>query len=123
MTIVSLQTYSQTQKIKIKKETNQNLENGRKLFRQHCYQCHSETDQKLVAPPLIGVTKRLDIKWLISWVRCQEDLIKSGDKYANEIYDKWGKAGQPDYKFLTDQEIKDIFTFTDTFVPTSKKKK
>lgn len=49
-------------------------------------------------------------------------MIKSGDKYANEIYGKWG-TGQPDFNFLTDKEIKDIFIFTDTFVPKTKTNK
>lgn len=114
--------HSQTKTIKVKKETNINIDNGKKLFSQHCSPCHSETDQKLTAPPLIGVTKRLESKWLISWVKSSEDLIKSGDKYANDIYTRWG-GGQPNYKFLTDNQIKDIFTFTDTFAPKPKAKK
>jgi mono/diheme cytochrome c family protein len=112
--------YSQTDTIKVRKEVNQNFGNGKKLFRQHCSPCHSETDQKLTAPPLIGVKKRLDIKWLISWTKSSEELIISGDKYANEIYKKWGTA-QPEYKFLTDEQIKDIYLFTDSFVPRPKK--
>jgi len=114
--------HSQTKTIKVKKETNTNIDNGKILFRQYCSPCHSETDQKLTAPPLIGLTKRLESKWLISWVKSSTDLIKSGDKYANELYGLWG-AGQPDYKFLTDNQIKDIFTFTDTFAPRTKTKK
>lgn len=114
--------HSQTKTIKVKKEVNKNLENGKQLFRQHCSPCHSETDQKITAPPLIGVTKRLESKWLISWVKSSADLIKSGDEYANDLYILWG-AGQPDYKFLTDNQIKDIFTFTDTFAPKPKTKK
>lgn len=118
----AISSHSQTKTIKVRKEVNENLENGKKLFRQHCSSCHSETDQILTGPSLIGVTKRLDIKWLISWTKNSVDLIKSGDKYANEIYGKWG-TGQPDFKFLTDKEIKDIFIFTDSFVPRPKTSK
>lgn len=114
--------YSQTKTIKVRKEVNQNLDNGKKLFRQNCSPCHSETDQILTAPSLIGVTKRLDIKWLTSWVKCSTDLIKSGDKYANEIYGQWGTS-QSDFKFLSDTQIKNIFIFVDTFIPRPKKNK
>ena len=114
--------YSQTQTITVRKETNPNLDNGKKLYRQNCAVCHSETDAIYTGPHLIGVTKRLEMKWLISWVKCSEDLIKSGDKYANEIYKQWG-SGQPYFKYLSDQEIKDIFVYVDTFVPRPKKNK
>ena len=108
LVLLAVSSYSQTKTIKVRKYVNQNLENGKKLFIQHCSSCHSETDQKLTAPPLIGVTNRLDIKWLISWTKSSKDLIKLGDKYAIEVYGQWG-TGQPDFKFLTDKEIKDIY--------------
>lgn len=110
---------SQTKTIKIRKEVNQNLDNGKGLFVKYCSQCHSETDQILTAPSLIGVTKRHEMKWLIKWVKSSVDLIKSGDKDAIEVYKKWG-TGQPDFKFLSDKQIKDIFMFVDTFVPKTK---
>jgi mono/diheme cytochrome c family protein len=112
------ETHAQIQTIKIRKEPNHDLENGKKLFRQYCAPCHSETDQVLTGPVLIGVTKRLDMKWLISWVRNSTELIRSGDKYANELYDQWGTS-QPEFEFLSKKEIKAVFMFVETFVPAS----
>ncbi|MBN8697018.1 MAG: cytochrome c [Bacteroidetes bacterium] len=114
-------TYSQTNTIKVRKPDNQNIDIGKKLFKQNCSACHSETDAFITGPNLVGVTNRVPSKkWLILWIRSSSDLIKSGDAYANKIADQYATA-QPDFKFLSDEEINNIITYIDTFVARPKK--
>jgi mono/diheme cytochrome c family protein len=106
--------FSQSKTIKIKKETHSKIDLGKKLFKENCSQCHGETNQMLTGPGLVGVTTRLKMSWLISWVRSSTELILSGDKYAVEVYKKYG-TGQPDFKQLSNEEIKSIFNYVGTF--------
>lgn len=86
-----------------------NAQDGAKLFKQNCAVCHaSHTDQKLTGPGLKGVFDRVPKgDWLDKWILNSEKLIKSGDAYANKIYNENGKAamtvfeGQLDPKAVT----------------------
>lgn len=68
-------------------------QDGAKLFKQNCAVCHALTDQKLTGPGLAGVFDRVPKgDWLKNWILNNEKLIKSGDAYANKIYNDYGKA-------------------------------
>ena len=69
-------------------------QDGAKLFKQNCAVCHaSHTDQKLTGPGLKGVFDRAPKgDWMKKWILNNEKLIKSGDAYANKIYNENGKA-------------------------------
>lgn len=69
-------------------------EDGAKLFKQNCAVCHaSHTDQKLTGPGLKGVFDRAPKgDWLKNWILNSEKVIKSGDAYANKIFNDNGKA-------------------------------
>ena len=62
---------------------------GKKLF-QPCSACHKTSDKKLIGPGLKGASERLDMEWLIPWVRNSAEVIKSGDAYANQIFKEYG---------------------------------
>src|SRR3954469_223526 len=69
-------------------------QDGAKLFKQNCAVCHSShTDQKLTGPGLAGVFDRAPKgDWLKKWIINNQKVIKSGDPYANKIYEQFGKA-------------------------------
>src|SRR3954469_2356705 len=69
-------------------------QDGAKLFKQNCAVCHSShTDQKLTGPGLAGVFDRAPKgDWLKKWIINNQKVIKSGDAYANKIYNQYGKA-------------------------------
>ncbi|MES2761644.1 MAG: cytochrome c, partial [Bacteroidota bacterium] len=68
-------------------------QDGAKLFKQNCAVCHAVTDQKLTGPGLAGVFDRAPKgTWLHDWIMDNTKLIKSGDAYANKIYNDNGKA-------------------------------
>lgn len=89
--------------------SNVNAQDGAKLFKQNCAVCHaSHTDQKLTGPGLKGVFDRVPKgDWINKWILNSEKMIKSGDAYANKIYNENGKAamtvfeGQLDDKAVT----------------------
>src|SRR5205085_324174 len=73
---------------------NLKAQDGAKLFKQNCAVCHtSHSDQKLTGPGLKGVFDRAPKgDWLKKWVMNNQKMIKSGDAYANKIYEQYGKA-------------------------------
>lgn len=49
-------------------------------------------DEALVGPGLKGISERRPIEWIVSWVHNPQAMIASGDKYANDLYNKFNKA-------------------------------
>ncbi|MEC5157535.1 c-type cytochrome [Chryseobacterium sp. MP_3.2] len=91
--------------------------NGEKLFKANCTACHA-LDKQLVGPALGGVVDRLkteqnlDTEWLNKWIKDNKSLRESGDKYANEVYEKFNKVEMTAFPNLTDQDVTDILEYT-----------
>ena len=91
--------------------------NGEKLFKAQCAACHA-LDKQMVGPALGGVVERLkteqnlDVDWLRSWIKDNEALRASGDKYANEVYEKFNKTPMTPFPNLSDKDIDDILAYT-----------
>ena len=91
--------------------------NGEKLFKANCTACHT-LDKQIVGPALKGVVERLkseqglDTEWLHKWIKDNKSLRASGDKYANEVYEKYNKTEMPAFPNLTDKDIDDILAYT-----------
>lgn len=91
--------------------------NGEKLFKANCTACHA-LDKQIVGPPLKDIVSKvkdeagLDKDWLHKWIKDSKGLIASGDKYANEIFDKFNKTPMQQFPNLTDKEIDDILAYT-----------
>ncbi len=91
--------------------------NGEKLFKANCTACHA-LDKQLVGPALGGVVDRLkteqslDADWIHKWIKDNKALRESGDKYANEVYEKFNKTEMTAFPSLSDQDINDILEYT-----------
>ena len=91
--------------------------NGEKLFKANCTACHA-LDKQLVGPALGGVVDRLkkeqnlDTDWLHKWIKDNKALRASGDKYANEVFNKFNKTEMLQFPNLSDQDINDILEYT-----------
>lgn len=91
--------------------------NGEKLFKTNCTACHA-LDKQVVGPALGGIVatvkkeQNLDEAWFIKWVKDNKALRASGDKYANEIFNKFNKTEMTAFPSLSDQDIKDILEYT-----------
>lgn len=83
---------------------------GKVLFENNCTQCHGLGDEVVVGPGLKGVHSRRPLPWLIKWIRNSTVLINSGDAYANEIYNKFGKTQMQSFDFK-DEEIVSIVAY------------
>src|SRR5690606_29711516 len=90
---------------------------GYDLFQANCTACH-QIDGLYIGPELRNVVTRVKEEggvgkeWLHSWIKDNKALRESGDKYANEIFEKFGKQEMLPFPQLSDQDIDDILTYT-----------
>ena len=90
---------------------------GKALFNTNCASCH-KLDRKMTGPALRNVETRLledeglDREWLYAWIRNSSALIKSGDAYANKIYEEYNKSAMTAYPQLTDSDLNNILAYT-----------
>ena len=91
--------------------------NGEKLFKANCTACHA-LDKQLVGPALGGIVAKLkteqnlETDWLHKWIKDNKSLRASGDKYANEVFEKFNKTEMLAFPNLTDKDIDDILEYT-----------
>ena len=97
--------------------------NGKQLFNSNCAACH-KLGKKMTGPALRNVEARLaeeeglDREWLYKWIRNSASLIKSGDAYANKIYNEYNGTAMNSFVTLEDQDISDILAYTAAPAPT-----
>mgnify|MGYP001168892233 FL=1 len=90
---------------------------GKSLFNTNCASCH-KLDRKMTGPALRNVETRLlddeglDRQWLYAWIRNSSALIKSGDAYANKIYEEYNRSAMTAYPQLTDSDLNNILAYT-----------
>lgn len=91
--------------------------NGEKLFKANCTACHA-LDKQIVGPALGGIVDKIKTEanlgpdWLHKWIKDNKSLRASGDKYANEIFEKFNKVEMPQFPSLSDKDIDDIIAYT-----------
>jgi cytochrome c2 len=84
---------------------------GLKLFQDNCATCH-KIDKDLTGPALRGIEDRVkDKKLLYSWIRNNAVVLKSGNPYFTELYNKWNRTAMNAFPSLTDEEIEDILDY------------
>lgn len=91
----------------------QDAAEGESLFKNNCAACHNTSDEVLVGPGLKGITERRPIEWIVKWVKNPQAVIASGDKYANDLYNKFNKAQMTAYPNFSDDQIKNIVAYID----------
>jgi mono/diheme cytochrome c family protein len=90
---------------------------GKSLFNANCAACH-QLDKKMTGPALRNVESRLadeqglDKTWIYAWIRNSAGVIKSGDAYANKIYNEYGGAAMTAMPQLSDEDIDNILAYT-----------
>lgn len=90
---------------------------GKQLYNTNCAACH-QLDRKMTGPALRNVEARLaeeqglDREWLNSWIRNSAGMIKSGDAYANQIWNEYNQTAMTAFPTLSDQDISDILAYT-----------
>lgn len=82
---------------------------GRSLFRQFCQSCHF-VENSSFGPTLGGITGVREPEWLLKFVRDPIGLAASGNPTAQSLIERY-KIPMPGFGFLTDSELKSIFTY------------
>jgi len=91
--------------------------NGKSLFNSNCAACH-KLDKPMTGPALRNIEARLadeqglDRAWLSAWIRNSSSLIKSGDSYANKVFNEYNGTAMTAFPQLSDENISDILAYT-----------
>ncbi|MDE3236962.1 MAG: c-type cytochrome [Bacteroidota bacterium] len=92
-------------------------QDGKALFSQNCASCHA-IDKKLTGPALMGVEDRwTNKKNLYSWIRNNQAFLKTGDPYANKLYNEFNKVQMNLFPNLSDAEIGAILKYIKDWKP------
>ncbi|MBN4072259.1 c-type cytochrome [Flavobacteriales bacterium AH-315-E23] len=92
-------------------------EAGEKIFKSSCATCHYLGGGPLTGPDLEGVRKRIPKgDWVYRWIRNSQDVIKSGDVYANKIFEENDKRVMQS-NALSDEEIDNVLAYIDAYEP------
>jgi predicted CXXCH cytochrome family protein len=82
---------------------------GEATFKGQCASCHAVSKQ-VVGPALAGIQDRRDAAWINNWVKNSQAVVKSGDPYAVELFNKFNKSIMPAFN-LSDKQIDNILTY------------
>ena len=92
----------------------QDISGGEGSFKQVCAACHGIGKGRLVGPDLINVQQRLSPEWFLKFVKSSQSVIKSGDRYADSLFQAFNKVVMPDQPTLSDDQIKNILAYIET---------
>lgn len=82
------------------------LAQGKRLFEMNCVSCHN-MDKELTGPALRGSLGRWgnDTIKLKTFISNSELVIKSGDPYANALFEKYNKSIMTPFPHLTETQL------------------
>ena len=96
---------------------NASAQDGKALFSANCASCHA-INKRLTGPALMGVEERWPDKTkLYSWIKNNQAFLKTGDKYANNLYNEYNKSAMNLFTALTDKEIGSILGYIKAYKP------
>ena len=90
---------------------------GKSLFNANCAACHT-LDKKMTGPALRLVEQRLaddeglDREWIYAWIKNSAGLIKSGDAYANKVFNEYSGAAMTAFPQLSNEDLDNILAYT-----------
>jgi mono/diheme cytochrome c family protein len=91
-----------------------NAQDGKALFSQNCASCHA-VNKKLTGPALAGVEDRWpEKKNLYAWIKNSAAFLKTGDAYANKLYNEYNKTAMNNFPGLADADIDAILAYIKT---------
>ncbi|OYY25093.1 MAG: cytochrome C [Bacteroidetes bacterium 24-39-8] len=97
-------------------------QDGKALFSTNCASCHA-VHKKLTGPALAGVEDRWpDRTKLNAWIKNSAAFLKTGDVYANNLYNEYNKTAMNQFPGLSDKDIDAILVYIKSVpVPGSEK--
>ena len=92
-------------------------QDGEKIFKAKCAVCHSMGSNKITGPGMEGLMGRVPgEEWLLKWIKNNEALIKSGDKYAVTI-STFAPTNMTVFADLPDEDIKAVIKYIKEYKP------
>lgn len=91
--------------------SGQEIVSGEETYKQTCAACHSIGMGRLVGPDLANVTQRRPQDWITKFIKSSQSVIKSGDKYADSLFQAFNKLVMPDQPTLSDDQIKNVISY------------
>lgn len=85
-------------------------ETGKKYFRTLCSSCHS-VHQEIYGPMLGSISKKKEENWLIQFIQNSQEVIRSGDPYAGELFNRFDNQTMPSFEQLTTEDIQSILYY------------
>lgn len=85
---------------------------GKELFNSLCAACHKRY-KNATGPALHKVTDRREMDWLYKWIVNSQELIKSGDSQAVQLYEEWNKVAMNAYPQLGEEDINNILAYVE----------
>jgi mono/diheme cytochrome c family protein len=73
------------------------------IFAKKCSSCHTFGKGDLIGPDLKGVNARHPRPWLLAWVRSSENVIRSGDASAVNLFRRYKQQRMPDHALSREQ--------------------
>ncbi len=83
---------------------------GEQLFSIKCAACHTIGKGKLVGPDLLNVQQKASSKWLHSFIKSSQSVIRNGDKQAAALQKEYDKVVMPDQS-LSDSQITSLLAY------------
>lgn len=93
--------------------TNADAAKGKELFNSLCAACHKPY-KDAIGPKLHEVTERREMDWLYKWIVNSQQLIKSGDSQAVQLYNEWNKVAMNAFPQLNNEDINNILAYVET---------
>ena len=90
---------------------NLSAQDGKTLFNTNCAACHA-VNKRSTGPALAGVEDRWPDKTkLHAWVKNSAAFLKTGDVYANNLYNEYNKTAMNQFPGLSDKDIDAILAY------------
>ncbi len=94
---------------------NQNLDEGKTLFKMNCSQCHAkDMKSNMTGPALGGVTERwnnYEKSDLYNYIRQSQKMTQDGHPRAKSVWKKWQPTIMNDFPNLTNDQIDNILLY------------
>jgi mono/diheme cytochrome c family protein len=91
-------------------EDSIHYEIGKTYFRTYCSSCHS-VHQEIYGPMLGSISKKKEERWLISFIQNSQSVIKSGDTYAQDLFERFNNQEMPSFAHLSQRDIQSILYY------------
>lgn len=97
-------------------EAQGDVKNGQELFQTNCASCHNPV-RDMTGPALQPAIPEIPggKQWIYDWVHNSSAVIASGDKYANDLFNKWNKVPMTAFPQLSESDIDDILAYVASY--------